>query len=51
MYYEEADVLLVDDVQQLQGKKQTLDIMFQIFNKMCIRDSPKGHTGLSVDRS
>ena len=23
MYYEEADVLLVDDVQQLQGKKQT----------------------------
>ena len=34
MYYEEADVLLVDDVQQLQGKKQTLDIMFQIFNKL-----------------
>lgn len=33
-YYEEADVLLIDDVQYLQGKKQTLDIVFQIFNKL-----------------
>ena len=33
-YYEDADVLLIDDVQYLQGKKQTLDIMFQIFNKL-----------------
>lgn len=32
--YEEADVLLIDDVQALQGKKQTLDIVFQIFNKL-----------------
>lgn len=32
--YEEADVLLIDDVQYLQGKKQTLDIVFQIFNKI-----------------
>ncbi len=30
----EADVLLIDDVQYLQGKKQTLDIVFQIFNKL-----------------
>ena len=34
MRYEEADVLLIDDVQYLQGKKQTLDILFQIFNKL-----------------
>lgn len=33
-YYEAADVLLVDDIQFLQGKKQTLDIVFQIFNKL-----------------
>lgn len=33
-YYENADVLLVDDIQFLQGKKQTLDIVFQIFNKL-----------------
>ena len=33
-YYEEADVLLIDDVQFLQGKTATLDIFFQIFNKM-----------------
>ncbi len=33
-HYEEADVLLVDDIQYLQGKKQTLDIVFQIFNKL-----------------
>ncbi len=32
--YEESDVLLIDDVQYFQGKKQTLDIVFQIFNKM-----------------
>lgn len=32
--YEEADVLLIDDIQYLQGKKQTLDIVFQIFNKL-----------------
>ncbi|WP_080801066.1 chromosomal replication initiator protein DnaA [Arabiibacter massiliensis] len=32
--YEDADVLLIDDVQYLQGKKQTLDIVFQIFNRL-----------------
>lgn len=32
--YEEADVLLIDDIQYLQGKKQTLDIVFQIFNSL-----------------
>ena len=32
--YEEADVLLIDDVQYFQGKKQTLDIVFQIFNDL-----------------
>lgn len=31
--YEEADVLLIDDIQYFQGKKQTLDTVFQIFNK------------------
>ena len=33
-YYEEADVLLIDDVQYLQGKNQTLDIVFQLFNTL-----------------
>ena len=32
--YEQADVLLIDDVQYLQGKTQTLDIVFQIFKIM-----------------
>ena len=32
--YEDTDVLLIDDIQFLQGKKQTLDIVFQIFNKL-----------------
>lgn len=32
--YEQADVLLIDDVQYLQGKTQTLDIVFQIFKTM-----------------
>lgn len=48
MHYEEADVLLVDDVQQLQGKKQTLDIMFQIFNKLT---SQGKQVVLSADRA
>lgn len=33
-HYEMADVLLVDDIQYFQGKIQTLDIVFQIFNKL-----------------
>ena len=44
--YEEADVLLIDDVQYLQGKKQTLDIVFQIFNKLTGRQ-----VVLSADRA
>lgn len=46
--YESADVLLVDDVQHLQGKKQTLDAVFQMFNKLI--DSGK-QIILSADRS
>lgn len=46
--YEEADVLLIDDVQYLQGKKQTLDIVFQIFNRL----TTQGHqVVLSADRA
>lgn len=46
--YEEADVLLIDDIQFLQGKKQTLDIVFQIFKKMIDRGS---QVILSADRA
>lgn len=35
--YEAADVLLIDDVQFLQGKKQTLDNVFQILNNLITR--------------
>ena len=47
-HYEEADVLLIDDIQFLQGKKQTLDIVFQIFNKLI--DNSK-QIVLSADRA
>lgn len=33
-FYEGADVLLIDDIQFLQGKSQTLNIVFQILNKL-----------------
>lgn len=46
--YEEADVLLIDDVQYLQGKKQTLDIVFQIFNKLTTQGK---QVILSADRA
>ncbi|MCI8469844.1 MAG: chromosomal replication initiator protein DnaA [Eggerthellaceae bacterium] len=46
--YEEADVLLIDDIQSLQGKKQTLDIVFQIFNNLVSRGK---QIVLSADRS
>ena len=46
--YEDADVLLIDDVQYLQGKKQTLDIVFQIFNKLT---SQGRQVVLSADRA
>ena len=46
--YEEADVLLIDDVQFFQGKKGTLDNMFQIFNKLTNRGK---QVVLSADRA
>lgn len=46
--YQNADVLLIDDVQFLQGKKQTLDIVFQIFNNLI---SSGKQIVLSADRS
>ena len=46
--YQEADVLLIDDIQQFQGKEQTLDIVFQIFNKLV--DEGK-QVVLSADRA
>lgn len=33
-HYEEADVLLIDDIEFLQNKKETLNIVFQIFNQL-----------------
>ncbi len=46
-YYEEADVLLIDDVQYLQGKTQTLDIVFQLFNTLTAQGK---QVVLSADR-
>lgn len=46
--YQEADVLLIDDIQYLQGKEQTLDIVFQIFNHLV--DQGK-QVVLSADRA
>ena len=46
--YQEADILLIDDIQYLQGKDQTLDIVFQIFNKLV--DEGK-QVVLSADRA
>lgn len=46
--YEQADVLLIDDVQQLQGKRATLDIVFQIFNKLTSKGK---QVVLSADRA
>ncbi len=46
--YQEVDVLLIDDIQFLQGRKQTLDIVFQIFNSLV----DEGHqVVLSADRA
>ncbi len=47
-HYEGADVLLIDDVQYLQGKKQTLEIVFQIFNNLT---SQGKQVVLSADRA
>lgn len=46
--YEEANVLLIDDVQSLQGKKQTLEMVFQIFNNLI---SKGNQIVLSADRA
>ena len=46
--YQEADVLMIDDIQYLQGKDQTLDIVFQIFNRLI--DEGK-QVVLSADRA
>ena len=46
--YENADVLLIDDIQFLQGKKQTLDNVFQILNTLTINGS---QIVLSADRA
>ena len=46
--YQEADILMIDDIQYLQGKDQTLDIVFQIFNRMI--DEGK-QVVLSADRA
>ena len=46
--YEQADVLLIDDIQFLQGKKQTLDNVFQILNFLTTRGK---QIVLSADRA
>lgn len=46
--YQEADILLIDDVQFFQGKTGTLDIFFQIFNKLI---SQNKQIVLSADRA
>ena len=46
--YEDVDVLLIDDVQYFQGKTQTLEIVFQIFNKL---SSQGKQIVLSADRA
>ena len=46
--YLDADILLIDDIQWFQGKKQTLDIVFQIFNSLT--DQGK-QVVLSADRA
>ncbi|NPD30940.1 chromosomal replication initiator protein DnaA [Eggerthellaceae bacterium zg-1084] len=46
--YEQADVLIIDDVQSLQGKKQTLEIVFQIINMRIERGQ---QVILSADRA
>ena len=46
--YENADVLLIDDVQGLQNRPGTLNIVFQIFNRMIDRGK---QVVLSADRA
>ena len=46
--YVEADVLLIDDIQFFQGKEQTLNIVFEIFNSLVIEGK---QVVLSADRA
>ena len=46
--YQEADVLLIDDVQFFQGKSQTLDMVFRLFNEFT---SSGKQVVLSADRA
>ncbi len=47
-YYEQADVLLLDDVQHLQGKEQSINMLFQLFNTLT---SQGKQVVLSADRA
>lgn len=47
-FYEEADVLLIDDIQFLQNKKQCLDMVFQLLNSLT---SEGKQVVLSADRA
>lgn len=46
--YEQAGVLLIDDVQSLQGKQQTLQIVFQLINTLTAQGK---QVVLSADRA
>lgn len=46
--YEQAGVLLIDDVQSLQGKPQTLQIVFQLINTLTVQGK---QVVLSADRA
>ena len=47
-YYEQADILLLDDVQLLQGKKESMNMLFQLFNTLT---SQGKQVVLSADRA
>ena len=47
-YYEQADILLLDDVQHLQGKKESMNMLFQLFNTL---PSQGKQVELSADRA
>lgn len=47
-YYEKADILLLDDVQHLQGKKESMNMLFQLFNTLT---SQGKQVVLSADRA
>lgn len=47
-YYEQADILLLDDVQHLQGKKESMNMLFQLFNTLT---SQGNQVVLSADRA